>query len=84
MKAKATKVQLKAGEIVREFDFVQAERLLRMRNNGGWELPEKSKFEFKENALRYRQDKKSDTGKQEGGCSEPCETASVKDKVSHD
>jgi hypothetical protein len=34
-----------------------------MPNNGGWQLPENSKFEFdKENGLRYKRNKKADNG----------------------
>ena len=47
----------------REFDVSHAERLLRMQKNGGWQLPENSKFEFsKENGLRYKRNKKADKG----------------------
>lgn len=41
--------------ITREFTAAHAERLLRMRNNGGWVLPENSKFSFdKENGIKRR------------------------------
>lgn len=47
----------------REFEIAHAERLLRMNNNGGWQLPENSKFEFtKEYGIRYRRNKKGDNG----------------------
>ena len=39
----------------REFDIEQANRLLAMRKNGGWRLPEDSKFEYKEGyGIDYR------------------------------
>nr|UVX39908.1 MAG: hypothetical protein [Bacteriophage sp.] len=62
---KTTKVLLecKALDATREFDVSHAERLLRMQKNGGWQLPENSKFEFsKENGLRYKRNKKADNG----------------------
>lgn len=53
----------------RELEVSHAERLLRMHNNGGWQLPKNSKFEFdKENGIRYKTDKKGDNGaEQENG-----------------
>ena len=46
----------------RDFEVSHAERLLKMPNNGGWQLPENSKFEFdKENGLRYKRNKKQIT-----------------------
>ena len=63
MNAKTTTVTLVANGVTREFEISHAERLLRMPNNGGWHLPENSKFEFVNNGLRRRQDKKEDSGK---------------------
>lgn len=63
MNAKTTTVTLVANGVTREFEYSHAERLLRMPNNGGWHLPEKSKFEFVDYGLRRRQDKKKDSGK---------------------
>lgn len=57
--AKRTDVILVAGEQSRSFEFSHAERLLRMRNNGGWHLPEGSKFEFRDNALYKRANTKA-------------------------
>ncbi len=68
MPSKSTKVLLECEALAttREFEFSHAERLLKMRNNGGWKLPEKSKFQFdSENGLRYKQDKKADSGAEE-------------------
>lgn len=62
---KTTKVLLKCTTLktTREFEIAHAERLLRMQNNGGWQLPENSKFEFsKENGIRYKKNKKADIG----------------------
>lgn len=63
MNAKTTTVTLVANGVTREFEFSHAERLLRMPRNGGWHLPEKSKFELVDYGLRRRKDKKSDSGK---------------------
>ena len=54
MDAKTTFVTLVVGEQKQDFEFSHAERLLRMRNNGGWHLPEGSKFVFEDNALHRR------------------------------
>ena len=64
MNAKTTTVTLVANGVTREFEISHAERLLRMPNNGGWHLPESSKFEFNvDYGLRRRQDKRNNRGK---------------------
>lgn len=63
MNAKTTTVTLVANGVTREFEISHAERLLNMPDNGGWHLPDNSKFEFVNHALRRRQDKKGDSGK---------------------
>lgn len=63
--AKTTRVLLECEALrtIREFEVSHAERLLRMPKNGGWRLPENSKFEFsKEDGLRYKRNKKADIG----------------------
>lgn len=41
------------------FSVEHAERLLRMKNNGGWQLPEKSKYTFdSKNGIRIKSTKK--------------------------
>lgn len=50
-----------------EYEISHAERLLRMRNNGGWRLPEKSTFEFVDNGIRRKGNKKADNGTEEKG-----------------
>lgn len=61
MDAKQTKVELFCTPNGRTeaLGFDHAERLLRMPNNGGWELPKDSPFEFIENALRFKRGAKS-------------------------
>lgn len=63
MNAKTTMVTLCANGVTREFEITHAERLLKMPNNGGWHLPENSKYEFVNNGLRRRQDTKENRGK---------------------
>lgn len=63
MNAKKTTVTLEANGVKREFELDHAERLLNMPNNGGWHLPDNSKFEFVDHALRCRSDKKRNSGK---------------------
>ena len=63
MNAKTTTVTLVANGVTRQFEISHAERLLRMRNNGGWELPANSNYEFIDNGIRRRGNKKKDIGK---------------------
>lgn len=70
MAAKITKVKLVCPPhgLTEEFEIKHAERLLRMPNNGGWQLPEKTPFEFsKENGIRYKTHKKENNGTEEKG-----------------
>lgn len=62
MNAKTTRVALVANGVTQEFEFSHAERILRMPINGGWELPKDSKYEFVNNALQRRGNKKKDSG----------------------
>jgi hypothetical protein len=62
MNAKTTNVTLVANGVTQDFEFAHAERLLRMPNNGGWKLPENSKYEFVNNGLQRRASKKEDNG----------------------
>jgi hypothetical protein len=65
MTAKVTKVVLECPTLnaTEEFEINHAERLLRMPKNGGWQLPEKTPFEFsKENGIRYKTHKKGNNG----------------------
>lgn len=45
-----------------EYEINHAERILRMPNNGGWQLPEDSEYKFDFNdGIGYRENKKGDT-----------------------
>jgi len=69
MNAKVTKVALECPtlNVTVDYEISHAERLLRMRNNGGWRLPEKSTFEFVDNGIRRKGNKKTDNGTTETG-----------------
>lgn len=69
MAAKVTKVVLECQPLntKEEFEISHAERLLRIKNNGGWRLPEDSPFEFLENGIRFKQNKKGNNGATETG-----------------
>lgn len=62
MNAKKTFVTLVAGSQIRDFEFSHAERILRMPRNGGWHLPEDSKYEFVDYGLQRRRNTKKDSG----------------------
>ena len=57
MNAKTTAVTLVANGVTEEFEFSHAERILKMPRNGGWHLPDDSKYEFVNNGLQRRGDK---------------------------
>lgn len=63
MNAKTTTVTLVANGVTQDFEFAHAERILRMPKNGGWKLPEDSKYEFIDNGLQRKGNKKEDCGK---------------------
>lgn len=78
MTAKVTKVVLECPTLntTEEFEINHAERLLRMPNNGGWQLPEKTPFEFsKENGINIKRIRKEIT--------EPRKKATINKAVIH-
>ena len=75
MKAKITRVVLEANGTTRVFSLTHAERLLRMKRNGGWHLPENSKLEMTKDGLRRCRTTKESLGEQAGGGVEPGATA---------
>ena len=63
--AKFTEVELEntAANSRQTFEINHAERLLRMPNNGGWQLPKDSDFKFtNDNGIEYKRNKKADNG----------------------
>lgn len=68
MAGKSTKVVLvntAAGKTTQEFEINHAERILRMPNNGGWELPEDSAHTFDEqNGIGHNSNTTKSNGKE--------------------
>ena len=64
MAAKITKVLLEVPQhgIKQDFEIDHAERILRMKNNGGWQLPENSKYVLTQHGLERRRNKKTNRG----------------------
>lgn len=58
VRAKSTRVLLIVPDqgMKQEFSFEHAERLLSMKKNGGWTLPEDSKYQFTDHGLELRAD----------------------------
>lgn len=68
MNAKQTTVALcqKNTGVTQEFEITHAERILRLRNNGGWELPESSNYIFDlQNGITKKRNKGKDKGAEE-------------------
>lgn len=58
MAKKDSKIFLVCGSLEREFEVTHAERLLKMPNNGGWELPQDSNYEYnKDNGVISKRNK---------------------------
>ena len=63
---KPVTLEVPEHNMTESFSVEHAERILRMKNNGGWQLPEKSKYTFdSKNGIRIRTTKKEpeDTSK---------------------
>lgn len=78
---KKTVVPLTNGVEVRSFSVEHAERLLRMKNGGGWSLPEGSKFEFVDNGIDIRRNTGSDKGAEKKAPNTKSNRPSKPDKV---
>ena len=57
MATKVNTIRLQVGERIEAFEVEHAERILRMRNNGGWHIADDEKVELTKNGLRLRKDK---------------------------
>jgi len=56
-------LEVAGKNITQSFSISHAERLLGMRNNGGWQLPEKSKYTFdSQNGIRTKSTKREAEG----------------------
>lgn len=61
-----SEIELQVGDKVQTFEISHAERLLRMTNNGGWEIPEGSIYKFNaKNGTIFRSDKGDSTESKE-------------------
>lgn len=60
-KKRTATVELQVGERVESFEINHAERILKMPNNGGWKLPNDSKYILDNNGLIVRPSKKVST-----------------------
>lgn len=68
MGAKKTIVQLERIDngMIADFEVAHAERLLHLINSG-WRLPKNSQYEYIDDAIRIKRNKKEDKGKREKG-----------------
>lgn len=69
-KGKLSEVELfnKGLNVRQSFEINQAERLLRLPNNGGWTLPDDSEYYFNfDNGIGRKQNKKGNNGTEETG-----------------
>lgn len=64
MNAKTTMVTLCVDECCQDFEITHAERLLRLPGTS-WKLPEDSKYEFVNNAIRFKENTGSNQGRTE-------------------
>lgn len=60
MATKVNTIRLQVGERIEAFEVEHAERILRMRNNGGWHIADDEKVELTKNGFRPRKDKGGD------------------------
>lgn len=70
MSAKQTMVKLVCDSLgEREFEYGHADRLLSMKDNGGWRLPKDSEFQYVEgNGLERRPNKGKNKRTEETEC----------------
>ena len=52
MATKVNTIRLQVGGRIESFEIEHAERILRMRNNGGWHIADGEKVEFTKNGFR--------------------------------
>lgn len=64
MKATSVKLVVPALGMEATFEVEHAERLLRLNNNGGWQLPADSEFVFKDDIISKRDKGKGKQGKE--------------------
>ena len=79
---KFTEVELEntAANTKQTFEINHAERILRMPNNGGWQLPQNSPYYFDtKNGIGYKQNQKGSTKPEETGNDKPCSDTAEQD-----
>ena len=52
MATKVNTMRLQGGGRIESFEIEHAERIVRMRNNGGWHIADDEKVEFTKNGFR--------------------------------
>lgn len=69
MENKTQMVELENDDLgPQSFEINHAERLLRMPNNGGWKLNEKSEYQFNQkDGIRYKQSTGKSKEQEKGG-----------------
>ena len=60
MATKVNTIRLQVGERIEAFEVEHAERILRMRNNGGWHIADDEKVELTKNGKKKKKDKGGD------------------------
>lgn len=80
--AKFTEVELEntAANNLQTFEINHAERLLRMPNNGGWQLPKDSPYYFDyKNGIGYKQNQTGSTKPEKTGNDTPSNNTAEQD-----
>ena len=76
-------LEVKEHNMEKPFSIEHAERLLRMDKNGGWELPKDSPYEFKDNAIRIKRDKRNNQEPKEQRSDPEIDKPAKRNKISH-
>jgi len=81
MSGKATLVTLQNDSlgVTEDFEISHAERLLRMQNNGGWFIPQTSKYEFNGYDINIRANQESGSRTEEQTDNSESESAAGED-----
>jgi hypothetical protein len=81
MSGKTTLVTLQNDSlgVTEDFEISHAERLLRMQNNGGWFIPQTSKYEFNGYDINIRANQESGSRTEEQAGNSESESAAGQD-----
>jgi hypothetical protein len=69
-----SKVILEANGVKESFEISHAERILRMPDNGGWQLPENSPFKLTEDGITVRANSRDSKKPKENQSDKPSDT----------